>query len=86
MEVFGMHIELDKWFHFLIIAMPLAWMLVVAKTKPQIKLGFLLCFLVATGKELFYDMYLGKGHAEWLDFIATMILPVIGFGFKLLKR
>jgi len=34
-------------------------------------------FLVALGKEAYWDMYLGKGNAEALDFFMTIIAPII---------
>lgn len=67
----------DKWLHLLISGMLSLWMLILANTKSKVWIGFTICLLIAAGKELFYDMYLGKGNPEFLDFVYTIILPII---------
>lgn len=68
----------DKWLHFLIIGFVVAWWVVLSIKKIHLWIGFILCLVIASGKELVWDLWLGKGNPELLDFGATMILPLIG--------
>lgn len=68
----------DKWLHFLLMGMPVLWMLILAKTKTKIVIGFVLCFVIAAGKELVFDLAMGKGNPEFQDFLFSMILPTVG--------
>lgn len=77
MEIFGINIEYDKWVHFIVIAMPSLWALIIAKGKQQIWLTFILCTFIAAGKELIYDLALKNGNPEMLDFLFSMIAPTI---------
>tara|TARA_R110002124_G_scaffold278761_1_gene450904 strand:- start:73 stop:324 length:252 start_codon:yes stop_codon:yes gene_type:complete len=62
----------DKLLHFFSGTVLLA--LLLSAFSPLLSYGILV--FIATGKELIYDGYLGKGNMEVLDFVYT-IFPIL---------
>ena len=76
----------DKWLHFLVMGMLSVWMVGLAKTKSKKWVAFSLCVLIAASKEVVFDFWLGKGNAELMDFLFSMIMPLIGLIVSLILR
>jgi hypothetical protein len=48
--------------------------------------GFAIAILAGAAKEVVWDLWLGKGTPELLDFVATFIGAALGFAMLLLVR